>query len=409
MAVTGPKQSALVRPTTPPTLGGTVLIGFADALAAPEVAWSLLDAGAHVVAFARRGRRSALRRSRHVSVIDITAPERDCRAALDDLARATARCAPSAVMPLDDAALWLCDAAARAGLGAPVAGPTGATAQLALDKGRQIAAATDAGFSVPLTQMITSRGQLDGVSEFPFVLKPVAAAHEHDGRLRRGSAAVCADVHERERAAREWSGERMLAQPLIHGTGEGLFGLAGPEGIWALSAHRRVRMANPQGSGSSACMSVAVDPELATCAERMLVAAGWRGMFMLEFLRDRNGTPWFMELNGRPWGSMALARALGLEYPAWAMRQLEDPCFRPDCEIREGQLCRHLGRELVHLAMVMRGPRSAALSQWPSRRATVSDVLRVHRGERWYNWRRGELALFVDDTVSTLLAHLGRR
>ena len=59
----------------------------------------------------------------------------------------------------------------------------------------------------------------------------------------------------------------------------------------------------------------------------MLSHTQWRGMFMLEFLRAKDGTAWFMELNGRPWGSMALARRSGLEYPAWALRQLNDSRF----------------------------------------------------------------------------------
>ena len=37
-------------------------------------------------------------------------------------------------------------------------------------------------------------------------------------------------------------------------------------------------------------------------------------------LRDGEGTAWFMELNGRAWGSMALARRLGHEYPRWAVQ-----------------------------------------------------------------------------------------
>jgi hypothetical protein len=36
-------------------------------------------------------------------------------------------------------------------------------------------------------------------------------------------------------------------------------------------------------------------------------------------------------------------------------------------------------------------------------------VLRVHRGERWYNWRAGELRVFLADTVQTVLAPLRRR
>jgi hypothetical protein len=388
----------------------TVLIGFGNALAAPETAWSLLESGARVVAFVRRGTRCALRRSRDVEMIEITAPEQDARAAVADLRAAVADERFGALMPLDDTALWLCSAAAAGVLPVPVVGPTGAAAQLALDKSLQVAAALRAGFAVPRTHHVDTTADLAALSEFPIVLKPALAMAERDGRLARGTAYVCANAAELAAAARSWDGaEPMLAQPFIPGVGEGLFGLAGPAGLTALSAHRRIRMANPQGSGSSACESIAVDPQLAEAAERMLVGASWRGMFMLEFLRGEDGTPWFMELNGRPWGSMALARRLGLEYPSWALRRLDDPGFEPAIQPRSGQVCRHLGRELVHLMMVMRGPRSAALTSWPSRRETLRQVLRVRRSDRWYNWRPGELGLFVEDTVRTVQAHVPSR
>lgn len=390
--------------------GSTVLIGFGNALAAPETAWSLLEAGSQVVAFVRRGTRCALRRARDLKIIEITAPEHDARAAVADLRDALHGGRFGTVMPLDDTALWLCDAACADGLPVPVAGPTGAAARLALDKGLQVAAAAEAGLPVPPTRSVDSLADLEDVRDFPIVLKPSLAMGERDGRLARGKAYVCANPAELEPAVRAWDGvEPMLAQPFIPGVGEGLFGLAGPEGLTALSAHRRLRMANPQGSGSSACVSVAVDPQLAEAAERMLVNAGWQGMFMLEFLRGEDGTPWFMELNGRPWGSMALARRLGLEYPAWALRRLDDPGFAPAYDAHAGQVCRHLGREIVHLMMVMRGPKSAALTRWPSRRETLRDVLRVRRSDRWYNWRRGELGLFVEDTIRTVQAHRPQR
>ena len=51
-----------------------VLLGFAEADAAPEVVWSLVDAGVRVMAFARKGRASALRHSRHVACYEITPP-----------------------------------------------------------------------------------------------------------------------------------------------------------------------------------------------------------------------------------------------------------------------------------------------------------------------------------------------
>ena len=53
--------------------------------------------------------------------------------------------------------------------------------------------------------------------------------------------------------------------------------------------------------------------------------------------------------------------------------------------------------------MVFRGPRSAALTEWPSRVATIKAVLRLDRTQHWYNYRQGDRAVFVDDTVRTVL------
>ncbi len=381
----------------------TVLIGFADALAAPETAWSLLEAGVRVVAFSHRGTRPSLRRSRGVEIVEITSPADDADGALADLCALLESGAYDAVMPLNDGAVWLCEAAAGRVPQVPVLGPTAGPAELALDKRLQLAAAERAGLRVPPTRHVDTIQDLHALSEFPLLLKPALPVRFEEGRLTRGSTYACGNPDELATVAGRWAGkEPLLAQPLIGGVGEGLFGMAGPHGLIALSAHRRVRMMNPQGSGSSACVSTAVDPELAAGAERMLTEAGWRGMFMLEFLRGSDGTPWFMELNGRTWGSMALARRLGLEYPAWAVRQLSEPDFSPAAQPAAGQVCRHLGREVVHLLTVMRGPKSVAVKGWPSRRRTVRDVLSFRRSEGWYNCRRGDMALFLDDTVSTV-------
>ncbi len=387
-----------------------VLIGFADALAAPEAAWSLLDAGHPVVAFSPRGSRPALRRSRAVRIVEITSPREDARRSASDLRALVERGDFAAAMPLDDASVWLCDEALRSA-DIPIAGPLGELAELALDKRRQLEQARRAGLDVPPTQPIESVAELLELSSLPVVLKAARPVAETRGRLRRGPSFVCGDRVELRAAARAWNGSgTLLAQPLLSGAGEGLFGIAAPHRLLAVSAHRRLRMMNPSGSGSSACASAGVDDELLRGGERMLSAIGWSGMFMLEFLRGADGRAWFMELNGRPWGSMALARRLGLEYPAWAVRRLSDEDWEPPARPAvEGLVCRHLGRELVHLMAVLRGPRSVALTHWPSRRATIRDVLRFSRDEAWYNSRPGEGRLFVEDAIGTVIARMRPR
>ncbi len=231
------------------------------------------------------------------------------------------------------------------------------------------------------------------------------AAIERDGRLDRGHAWVCSDVTELNAAVGSWAGrEPMLLQQFISGVGHGLFGLATERGVIGWSAHRRVRMMNPQGSGSSACVSEEVDDGLRAIADRFVAQCAWRGLFMIELLRDESGKFWFMELNGRAWGSMALARRLGFEYPAWAARlaltpQAEIPLPAP---ADNPLICRHLGREVLHLMFVARGSKSKALVRWPSFWTTMRQVCRFSRNEGWYNWRADDRTVFINDTIATV-------
>ena len=150
-----------------------------------------------------------------------------------------------------------------------------------------------------------------------------------------------------------------------------------------------------------------VDKDLLEPSERFLNTIGWRGMFMLEFLRDSDGKPWFMELNGRAWGSMALARRRGFEYPAWTVQATLRPSFEPVPPTRPPEiLCRNLGLELVHLMFVARGPQSNAPMEWPRLGRAVRDVCTFPRGDRLYNWNRSQPTVLVADTLETLRQYI---
>jgi predicted ATP-grasp superfamily ATP-dependent carboligase len=388
--------------------GGVVLMGFAEAYAAIETAWSLQAAGFTVHAFTRAGEKPALRRVRRVVLHEVGAPETDVRQTAADLRTLIQALRPVAYLPLDDGAVWLTSEIDRAGV--LVAGPTGAAVDFALNKNLQIEAARAAGLSVPATRVVDSTIAVDvEASEYPVVVKPARALYEHDGRLIRPTGKVAADQQE---LASIFDGELyppLLLQPLVRGTGEGLFGHATENGVVGWSAHRRIRMLNPQGSASSACASHPVDEALIGPAERFLAEIGWRGLFMLEFLRDRAGTPWFMELNGRAWGSLALARRRGFEYPAWTVGAALDDRYAPLVpQHPPAVVCRHLGMELVHLAFVLRGPSSSALEEWPAVWPTVRALARFRRGDRLYNWKASQPDVLIADTAKMLRVFLGK-
>ena len=86
-------------------------------------------------------------------------------------------------------------------------------------------------------------------------------------------------------------------------------------------AHRRIREKPPSGGVSVLCESVAVDPMLKEYAERLLRAAEYRGVAMVEFRIGTDGRPYLMEVNARFWGSLQLAIDCGVDFP-WLYYQM---------------------------------------------------------------------------------------
>jgi len=394
----------------------TVVTAFAEALSAPEVAWSLLDAGFNVTSIARRGRGSALRHSRKVVCRDICPPEQDMAQALRDMAEVLnsfgdRQNGPILLFPLDDTALWMCSELAP-NENWILVGPGKSNADLALNKDRQTRLACEAGFKVPETGVASSVHQARAFGEkigFPLVVKPVECTSVRNGRKISRRTRICANANEFEAALREWNESTpALLQKYVTGVGEGVFGLATSEGVQAWSAHRRLRMMNPHGSGASACVSIPVDQDIRQKTEALVEKAKWTGLFMVELLRDPSGEAWFVELNGRPWGSMALARRQGLEYPAWSASMALAPGSHVDTakSASPGLVCRNLGRELMYLLFVIRGPRSAAMVEWPSIWNAFRTILQTNRSERYYNWRRDDKRVFFADCFYTLRNNL---
>jgi hypothetical protein len=135
-----------------------------------------------------------------------------------------------------------------------------------------------------------------------------------------------------------------------------------------------------------------------------MAKADWRGLFMVELLRDPDGKLWFVELNGRPWGSMALARRQGLEYPAWHIELALDEHSSAGLAAAPvgGVVCRNVGRELMHLAFVLRGPRSSAQRTWPRFWKSFIDVAAIRSSDRIYNWRRSDWRVLLADIYYTV-------
>src|SRR5207253_3587624 len=120
-------------------------------------------------------------------------------------------------------------------------------------------------------------------------------------------------------------------------------------------AHRRIRDVRPTGSGSAVRESVAPEPGLREAALAILGSLRWRGVAMVEFRVKADGTPVFLEVNGRFWNSLPLAVYAGADFPALLAEMAERGDVEPRFDYRAGVRCRWLLGDFRHLLEVMRG------------------------------------------------------
>ena len=178
--------------------GPLVLVGFGEAYAAIETAWSLRDAGSAYSRSNGRGERPAVRRVRGVEVHEVSPPEDGVEETLDDLRRLISILDPAASDALDDASVLLSGALEDV----TIAGPSGKRIDYCLDKALQVEAARAARLLVPPTAIVMLADELE-VKEFPAFVKPARALYEVNGRLTRPTGSVVADEEELKRVAAE--------------------------------------------------------------------------------------------------------------------------------------------------------------------------------------------------------------
>lgn len=231
----------------------------------------------------------------------------------------------------------------------------------ASDKYATVELARSAGIPVPATWLITSPSDLEGLPpiSFPVVVKDRFSVRWVGEQAVFGSVGYAYTRRELSQQVTDRLREAgdVLVQEFVRGTGIGFscFSLGGKMHIpfqW-----ERVRETDPRGSGSSARRSIAVSPEVRSFSGQLIERAGFEGIAMVEFKREPvSRRPVLMEINGRPWGSIQLAIASGVDYPRyvadWWLARTPPPL---DLPFRTGITCRRMAGELTHLENLRRG------------------------------------------------------
>ena len=269
-----------------------------------------------------------------------------------------------------------------------VALPRPEAAEITWDKERTLELARRLGVPVPDTIAArTPEAALTACADlgWPVVLKPARS------RLYRPGSPIKAlhvtYANSAEEAARhldmhEWS-VPILVQRWEPGKGAGVELLLRDGRVAAAFQHRRIREVPVTGGASAFRVSEALDPQMLRYASDLLDALAWSGLAMVEFRSGRQG-PRLMEVNGRIWGSLPLALAAGVDFPAglsWAHGQGEGtvaPVIEPRA-YKVGRRAHNLELEVLWIRSVVLGRRQFPYLPAIPRRAAVGAALSLLR------------------------------
>jgi predicted ATP-grasp superfamily ATP-dependent carboligase len=236
------------------------------------------------------------------------------------------------------------------------------------------------GLAVPRTEPV-DESQLESFGAGMVVVKPRFTFLEGvDDRIRASIVTGTITTRERAREMQEAGAEPIL-QEYVEGQLIALTAVTDRDARIVARVQQVADLTWPLGVGVSAyARTVTVDERLAAGAGRLLEALGWFGLAELQFIVGSDGVPRLIDLNGRFYGSLALAVAAGLNLPAiWARLATDRPVglvpearcgvryqrFSGDLRASLASAARH-GRMRAALGSAARAP-GATHSLWSAR------------------------------------------
>jgi predicted ATP-grasp superfamily ATP-dependent carboligase len=203
-------------------------------------------------------------------------------------------------------------------LGCVVALPGNAALEIALDKSRTLALASELGIAYPQSVPIATVEQLSvAIADFgfPFVLKPTVSWTAQ--RRERVLPVEVIDKDEATEAARDLlaGGGGVIAQQWLPGRREGVTLFIANGEVMASFGHVEHRTTPPLGGASVMRESIQTPPDVYDAAVRLALAIGVEGLCEVEFRRDAQGDPQLMEVNARMPGALDTAIRSGVDFP----------------------------------------------------------------------------------------------
>jgi predicted ATP-grasp superfamily ATP-dependent carboligase len=307
-------------------------------------------------------------------------PRANPAAFVDALAQIATTRRYTILLPGSDVALWAISRARATlppamRLGLPPEPAVGA----ALDKRCLDGAAHAAGLSQPRTASCATLDEVLEAAEsfgYPVMLKPRSTVFAAGGGFLQRSSRIAADELQLRGMAPDY-GSPCLVQEHIAGRPYSFAGVLTEDGLAAVAMARYDRTWPPAAGNAAFATTVEPPPWLSDAVRRLLDALGWRGLFELELIDPGDGTFIPIDVNPRPYGSLALASAAGAPLAVLWCRMLLGDSPEPRVA-RAGHRYRWEDAELRHLLWTVRhdGALAAVRSLRPRRQT-------VHAYFRW--------------------------
>ncbi len=246
-------------------------------------------------------------------------PLKDEAGFLDALERTVTGGRYSVIVPCSDASL-LAISRGRSRLERHVRSPLPPhdLVERSLDKRTLISVASRHGLSSPLS--IACRGTAEALSAagrigLPVLAKPVHSVFEVDGASRRVGATLVRNHRELEEAVVEYGGS-CIVQRRETGTVLSFAGVFAEGRMLGEAVSVYNRTWRPDAGNVSFSHTIETPPLLGEHVGSLLEEIGWEGLFELELI-ERSDREWSaIDLNPRPYGSLALAIGAGANLPA---------------------------------------------------------------------------------------------
>jgi predicted ATP-grasp superfamily ATP-dependent carboligase len=248
----------------------------------------------------------------------VPSPDTDPRAFVDSLASAAARLGAAAVLPGTESALLAVAEHSdrfrpRVALGAPPA----EAVSLATDKRRLEDLAHAAGIRTPPTRVSTGDDWKDIAAEIemPAVVKPARSVVETASERVWVGVQRANNPDELRECLNKLPAGPAVVQPLLPGRMVTVNGACW-KGAVVCSVHQTADRLWPLDMGVLAyARTIPRDIELDRRVARLMESVGWSGLFNLQFIAH-GGELHLIDLNPRPYHSLALAIAAGHNLPA---------------------------------------------------------------------------------------------